>query len=321
MPAAPLQRVHADWLDAAGVELAMLRLDLVDPLVSGNKWFKLQGHLQRAREQGATCLASLGGAHSNHLHALAAAARRFGFSSMGLLRGEPQDTPTVRDLRRFGMQLHWLGYGGYRERHREDFWDAWRAREPGLYCIDEGGAGLLGAQGCQPLVTLVEGQHAAVGWRDHDAWWLAAGTGTTLAGLVLGEQSGRLVHGAMAVPSGHGVERRVAQILKEAGRADAGYRLLDASRGGFGKVDAELAGFIRQCEHNDLPLLDPLYTAKALLALRYQLGCGYFARGSRVVFVHSGGLQGRRAMESRLAGLAGPSHLSILQPAEQAPHE
>lgn len=320
-PRAPLQLLTLDWLERASIELAVLRLDLIDPLVSGNKWYKLSGHLQQARAAGAGCLASLGGAHSNHLHALAAAAQRFGFASLGLLRGHPQDTPTVRDLQSFGMQLHWLGYGGYRERHRADFWTPWRERHPGLYCIDEGGAGLLGARGCEVLVEQVRTQLGDIGWTDYDGWWLAAGTGTTVAGLVLGEEGRRPVYGAMAVPAGHGVPERVSDILREAGSADAGYRLLDASLGAFGKVDAELAGFIRQSEHNGAPALDPLYTAKALLALRYQVQAGYFAPGTRLIFVHSGGLQGRRAMESRLEALAGPAESFDIPPAEQALHD
>lgn len=300
---APLQRLHFDWLERAGVQLAVLRLDLLDAQLGGNKWFKLLGHLHEAREQGACALASLGGAHSNHLHALAAAAQRFGFASHGLLRGEPQDTPTVRDLQAFGMQLHWLGYGGYRERHRADFWDAWRARLPGLYCIDEGGAGLVGARGCQQLVGQVQAQRAALGWDDYDGWWLAAGTGTTLAGILLGEAGCRPVHGASAVPAGHGLERRIAAVLAAAGRPElaAGCVLHDASRGGFARVDGELAAFIHACESAQPMLLEPLYTGKALLALRSRVQDGYFAAGTRLVFVHSGGLQGRRALQPWLA--------------------
>jgi 1-aminocyclopropane-1-carboxylate deaminase/D-cysteine desulfhydrase-like pyridoxal-dependent ACC family enzyme len=85
-------------------------LDLIDPLISGNKWFKLRHHLLEARQAGSPGLISLGGNHSNHLHALAAAGKRFGFATAGLLRGHEQDTPTVRDLRALGMQLHWLGF-------------------------------------------------------------------------------------------------------------------------------------------------------------------------------------------------------------------
>ena len=69
LPHAPLEPLRLDWL--GGVELAVLRLDRIDPLISGNKWFKLLEHLREARAAGAPGVISLGGAYSNHLHALA----------------------------------------------------------------------------------------------------------------------------------------------------------------------------------------------------------------------------------------------------------
>src|SRR3954466_1746357 len=66
LPPAPLQPLRFDWLRAAGVEAAILRLDLVDSLISGNKWFKLKHHLLAAGQAGARGVISLGGAHSNH---------------------------------------------------------------------------------------------------------------------------------------------------------------------------------------------------------------------------------------------------------------
>ncbi|WP_051394223.1 1-aminocyclopropane-1-carboxylate deaminase/D-cysteine desulfhydrase [Pseudomonas taeanensis] len=287
--------MNLDWLTSAGIEVAVLRLDLIDALISGNKWFKLAPHVQAAAAAEADGLISLGGAHSNHLHALAAAGRRFSFPTVGLLRGTVQDTPTVRDLLAFGMQLHWLGYGGYRARHQPGFWDEWRERYPTLYPVAEGGGGLLGAQGCAGLVPLVHEQLVALGWTDYDGWWLAVGTGTTLAGLVLGEAGAHPVYGAVAVPDDHGVAQQVRRILHQAGMAEHGYHLLDAARGGFAKVDSELAEFIWACEAGSTVPLEPVYTGKALMALRRQVEAGYFARGSRLVFVHTGGLQGRTA--------------------------
>jgi 1-aminocyclopropane-1-carboxylate deaminase len=292
-----------DWSRQAQIELAVLRLDLIDPLISGNKWFKLSAQLAQACQRGAEGVISLGGAHSNHLHALAAAGQRFGFASVGLLRGTPQDTPTVRDLQAFGMQLHWLGYGGYRERHSKDFWPSWQARYPGYQCIDEGGLGLLGAHGCAALPGQVHRQLSALGWADYDGWWLAAGTGTTLAGVRLAEERQRMVHGALAVPGNHGVAENIQRILAAGQAPDQGYRLLDASRGGFAKIDQALAQFMWQSEQSSGIALDPLYTAKALMALRDHALAGYFPRGIRLVFVHSGGLQGRRALLPRLASL------------------
>jgi len=300
--AAPLHPIRLPWLQRADVEVAVLRLDLVDSEISGNKWFKLAHHLQAAQSEGASGLISLGGPHSNHLHALAAAARRVGLGSVGLLRGQPQQTPTVRDLQNFGMQLHWLGYGGYRERHQANFFATWRDRYPGYYCIPEGGGGLRGALGCVPLVAHVQGRLASLGWADHHGWWLAAGTGTTLAGLVIGEagQGSRRVYGALAGPPSHGVAEEVERLLGEAGVAGADYQLIDASRGGFGRFDRALAAFMVETEGMGEVALEPVYTAKALMALRLYVDGGHFQRGTRLVFVHTGGLQGRRAAQPQL---------------------
>lgn len=293
-PHAPLQRLHLDWLHQAGVEVAVLRLDLIDPLISGNKWFKLTEHLRAAHQAGADGLISLGGAHSNHLHALAAAGKRFGFATVGLLRGHPQQTPTTLDLERYGMQLHWLGFAGYRARHEPGFWQPWQVQYPNLHQVPEGGGGLAGALGCKPLVNQVREQLATVGWDDYDGWWLAAGTGTTLAGVVLGEAGRRRVYGALAVPEDHGVAPQVEAILQAGGLAARNVELIDASRGGFARVDDALLGFMRASEAASGLLLEPLYTAKALMALEQAVKEGLITRDRRLVFVHTGGLQGRR---------------------------
>jgi 1-aminocyclopropane-1-carboxylate deaminase len=295
-----LQSLSLDWLQRSGVEVAVLRLDLVDPELSGNKWFKLVKHLEAASRADATGLISLGGAHSNHLHAVAAAGRRFGLATVGLLRGHEQQTPTVADLRAWGMELHWLGYGGYRERNLPTFWEPWQARYPGFYRIPEGGGGLLGALGCAALVPHLQASLGSVGWSDYDAIWLAAGTGTTLAGLVIGEAGRHPVFGALAGPPSHAVSTGVARLLAQSGVADGCYELLDASRGGFGRFDKELAQFILATERDAGVPLDPIYTAKTMMALRLYIERGYVSPGTRLVFVHTGGLQGRRAAQGQL---------------------
>ncbi|MEB0090335.1 1-aminocyclopropane-1-carboxylate deaminase [Pseudomonas sp. CCI4.2] len=295
-PNAPLEPLHLPWLKRAGIEVAVLRLDLIDPLISGNKWFKLTHHLTAAAQAGAEGVISLGGAHSNHLHALAAAGKRFGFPTVGLLRGHALDTPTVNDLMAFGMRVHWLGYAGYRERHAPGFWLPWQERYPQLHPIPEGGGGLPGALGCASLLNQVQEQISQLGWSDYHGWWLAAGTGTTLAGLVLAENAAHPIYGALAVPDDHGVAQNVAAIL---GHASMGYHLLDASRGGFAKTDPHLLGFIAASEAESGLPLEPLYTGKALLALHDRVAAGMFPSGTRLIFVHTGGLQGRRGMAAR----------------------
>lgn len=297
LPQAPLEPLHLGWLTNAGIEAAILRLDQIDPLISGNKWFKLIEHLKSADQIGAKGIISLGGAHSNHLHALAAAGKRFGFTTVGLLRGHPQETPTAKDLQAFGMQLQWLGYGGYRARHEPGFWQPWQAQYPDLHPVPEGGGGLQGAKGCMQLRTMVIEQMNGLGWNDYDGWWLACGTGTTLAGLVLAEAGEHPVYGALTVPDDHGVAQQVESIVREAGLQDRAYELFDASRGGFAKVDPLLLEFIDQTEQASGIPLEPLYTGKALLALKQHVEAGKFARGTRLIFIHTGGLQGRRGFQ------------------------
>ncbi|EUB85392.1 1-aminocyclopropane-1-carboxylate deaminase/D-cysteine desulfhydrase [Pseudomonas sp. GM30] len=298
LPQAPLEWLQLDWLTIAGIEVAILRLDRIDPLISGNKWFKLIEHLKAADRAGAQGIISLGGAHSNHLHALAAAGKRLGFETVGLLRGHPQQTPTVTDLQAFGMHLHWLGYGGYRARHEPGFWEPWQAQYPNLHAVPEGGGGLAGALGCKVLKQQVSSQLSTLGWSDYHGWWLACGTGTTLAGLVLAEAGAHPVYGALAVPEDHGVAPQVEAIMQEAGVAAAGYELLDASRGGFAKVDEQLLEFIEITQRRSGIPLEPLYTGKALLALKERIEARGFESGTRLIFVHTGGLQGRRGFIS-----------------------
>ena len=299
LPQAPLELLQLDWLTNAGIEVAILRLDRIDPLISGNKWFKLVEHLKAADRAGAQGIISLGGAHSNHLHALAAAGKRLGFETVGLLRGHPQQTPTVEDLQAFGMQLHWLGYGGYRARHEPGFWEPWQAQFPNLHAVPEGGGGLAGALGCKALKEQVGSRLSSLGWSDYHGWWLACGTGTTLAGLVLAEAGERAVYGALAVPEDHGVAAQVEAIVRETDMAMTNYALFDASRGGFAKVDPVLLEFIDKTEQSSGVPLEPLYTGKALLMLKEQIEAGRFEPGTRLIFVHTGGLQGRRGFITR----------------------
>ncbi|MDQ7912199.1 pyridoxal-phosphate dependent enzyme [Pseudomonas sp. 102515] len=301
-PPAALQEVQLAALAPRDLRLAVLRLDQRPAGHNGNKGYKLRPWRERLARGEGRGLISLGGAHSNHLHALAALGREKGFATVGLLRGEPCLTPTVRDLQANGMSLHWLGYGGYRRRHAVDFWQPWQARYPELLPIPEGGCDEQAAAACAAIVTEVRQGLAGLGWPDCQQLWLAAGTGTTLAGVIRAADPAWQVVGGLAVPPGHGVEATLDRLLAQ--RTTTNWRLLDASRGGFGRLDAELARAMADFEAQTGIALDPLYTGKLWLALRQAIESGALAPGSRLVLVHSGGLQGRRALETQLAALA-----------------
>ena len=111
----PLHRVMTPWLDAADVTLDLLRIDQLDPQISGNKWYKLKYNILHAHQQGKKTIISFGGAWSNHIHALAFAGNRLGIDTIGVIRGERSDklSATLVDAEQLGMQSlrqrQWFG--------------------------------------------------------------------------------------------------------------------------------------------------------------------------------------------------------------------
>lgn len=293
-----LEPLYLPWLEPMNIKLAVLRLDKTDAFISGNKWFKLHYHLKKALENNAKGLISVGGPYSNHLHALAVAGKNANLPTVGLLRGHPQQTATTDDLERFGMTLHWLSYAEYRQRYQPEFWQEWLNRYVGYYPIPEGGTGILGAKGCSVIPELIKQQLPTVGWTDYDVVYASVGTGSTLSGIIWGEEGKHQAVGCLAVPAKYGVEGQIKALLSEIAIPHSNYQLIAACRKGFGQVDDELLAFMAEVEHLTGLLLDPVYTAKTLYCIKQQVLTGQIAEGSRIVFVHTGGLQGRRALIS-----------------------
>jgi 1-aminocyclopropane-1-carboxylate deaminase len=303
-PALPAVETLRDPLYAArGVTLDVLRLDLLHPLWGGNKLFKLLPNLRRAEALGLRRVISFGGAHSNHLHALAAWGREHGLQTVGIVRGEApaHPGPTLRDLHDWGMRIRHVSRAAYRRR-TDPAWVQELTRDlmPALV-IPEGGDNAEGFAGCRELgrsIAALEG-----GW---DVLALACGTGTTLAGLVAG--SGAFVLGVAALRDAAGITARAAAHLAPVGPDSSGqglspdtdararFLVLDRFAGrGFARVDAELAGFMAQFSGRSGVPLDPVYTGKLFHGLHTLVGEGRFPPGTRVLALHTGGLQGARA--------------------------
>lgn len=273
--------------DARGVTLDVLRLDRLHPLWGGNKVFKLLPNLHRAEALGLRRVISFGGAYSNHLHALAAWGAEHGVQTVGIVRGEApaRPGPTLRELHERGMHIRHVSRTEYRRRH-EPAWVAQVTRElmPALV-IPEGGDNAEGFAGCRELGRSIAA--LAGGW---DVIALACGTGTTLAGVVAG--SGAFVLGVAALRDAAGITARAAAHLAPTVRR---FHVLDRFAGrGFARIDAELAAFMAQfTQRNGVPL-DPVYTGKLFLGLHTLVGEGRFPPGTRVLALHTGGLQGAR---------------------------
>jgi 1-aminocyclopropane-1-carboxylate deaminase len=290
-----------DWplLRSFGLHLRVRRDDALDPQLSGNKFYKLFFNLAEARVLGHRQLASFGGAWSNHLHALAAAGKRYGFATLGLVRGERPATLSemLRDAQDWGMKLHFLPRSQY-PLPGDDLMQSLRESYGDFYLIPEGGSNRAGARGLVVLGQALEAQLAG----DYDQVCLASGTGTSLAGVAAGLPPGKLALGFSVLKGEGDLGRQVDRCWRDLGamgehhhrltnwRLMSGYHL-----GGYGrKLPIFVRHFWQDFEQQTGLRLDPVYTLKLFWGIAQLAQQGYWRPGTRLVAIHTGGLQGRR---------------------------
>jgi 1-aminocyclopropane-1-carboxylate deaminase len=258
----------------------------------GNKWRKLKYNLADALATDPTpALLSFGGAYSNHIAALASAGRHLGLSTIGVIRGEEVQNPTLDRARADGMQLHFVDRATYRRKQEDHFCQELQQRfGPNLQIIPEGGSNARALPGCREL-----GKELLAQTDDPPTHiLLACGTGGTLAGLALGlaEAPPQLL--GVSVLKGDFLRAAVQDILLEADYTDPGnWRILtDFHHGGYARRPPELIEFIYRFHAEFGIRLDPIYTGKVAWALEKLIEQNYFPAGSRIVLIHTGGLQG-----------------------------
>ena len=246
-------------------------------------------NLAEARRLGHSRLLSFGGAYSNHIHALAGAGREYGFETVGVIRGEAYHplNPTLQFAADQGMQLYYLCRADYRRKQSEEIIARLHDQFGDFYLIPEGGSNTLALKGCAELGGSID--------IPFDFLVCACGTGATLAGLTLGVSAEVEVVGISVLKGGAFLNDEVRRFYDEAGLgSSARWRIEeDFHCGGYAKVTPELVRFIDQFEQRHAIALDPVYTGKMMAALYQMIEAGRFAAGSRIVVLHSGGLQGR----------------------------
>ncbi len=286
--ASPLTPIVDAELSQRGVALWIKRDDLLHPVMSGNKWRKLKYILNHALLIGADTLVSMGGAHSNHLHALAYAGHKLGLKTMAFVRGERPEplNPTLTDLLDWGMTLQFVSRSDYRQLRAYKTHDALPDLHPGQYWLPEGGASALALRGVGEILTEIT--------QPFDVLLTACGTGTTLAGLTAAAPERARLLGVAALKGADFLADDVRQLL--AGKTIPSHWeiLLNYHFGGFGKNTPELLDFIERFQDRHGVPLEPVYTGKMLFAVYDLLHQGYFKPGQRVVALHTGGLQGAR---------------------------
>ncbi len=273
------------------------REDLLHAHISGNKYRKLRYNLERAKEENFKTLLTFGGAFSNHIAATAAAGKEFGFTTIGVIRGDELATnlqqtlrtnPTLAFAHKSGMQLKFIDRNSYRLKHTEAFIKGLQDEFGSFYLIPEGGTNELAVKGCEEIVTDEDSKF--------DYICAAIGTGGTISGIINSVKSHQKVLGFPALKENF-LHKEINKYVcnKENWQLQRSYNF-----GGFAKINKELVDFINDFKEQTNVQLDPIYTGKMLFGLVDLIKKGFFKEEEKILAIHTGGIQGIDGMNQRL---------------------
>ncbi len=275
-----------------GVELVIKREDEIHPHISGNKYRKLKYNLFAAKEQGVETLLTFGGAYSNHIAATASAGLEFGFKTIGVIRGDEladkiSNNATLSFAKKCKMQFKFISRKAYREKTNLEFIKNLKKEFGNFYWLPEGGTNDLAIKGCEEILTKND--------RDFDYICTPVGTGGTIAGIINSTSSTQKVLGFSSL-KGDFLKDEIAKLTAK----DNWNLITDYHFGAYGKINNELIAFINKFkEETNIPL-DPIYTGKMLFGLVDLIQKNTFKKGSKILAIHTGGLQGIEGMNKVL---------------------
>ena len=282
------ENISLELFSISNFSLTIKREDRLHPDISGNKYRKLKYNLKEADHQGKKVLLTFGGAFSNHIAALAAAGNEFGFKTIGVIRGEEiinkiNENPTLSFARSCGMQFHFVSRGAYRNKTNNSFIENLKNIFGDFYLVPEGGTNELAVKGCEEILTDVD--------KEFDYICTAVGTGGTLAGLIKSSKPQQTVLGFSALKGTF----QSSEIEKYTSKTN--YKIIDDyCFGGYAKVDINLIHFINEFKGKTNIPLDPVYTGKMMFGILELINKGAFKKNSRILAIHTGGLQGIAGM-------------------------
>ena len=278
------------------VEVYLQREDLLHPFVNGNKYYKLKYNLQKAKDENYSTLLTFGGAYSNHIYAVSAAAKLFGFKSIGIIRGEEYDplNPTLQFAVNNGMKLSYIDRKTYRKRTDPEFRKEIAQQFGDVYIIPEGGTNELALKGAAEILPNIE--------TDFDYLCAPVGSGGTLAGLIAGLNGKKKVIGFSALKGGEYLTEIINELLSNSSvrKFDNWEIQSNYHFGGFAKITKELIEFIDWFRVENNILLEPLYTGKMMYGINDLISKKHFPKNSKIVAIHTGGLQGIEGMKPKI---------------------
>lgn len=274
------------------IELYIKREDLLHPFVSGNKFRKLKYNILEAKELQEKQLLTFGGAFSNHIAAVAYAGYENGFKTIGIIRGDELKNqtvlnPTLAFAKQCGMEFEFVSRSDYQHKNEPENLAKWTEKWGAFYMIPEGGTNALAIQGCQEIVN------------EEDSYFdyicCSVGTGGTISGIINSILPHQKVLGFPAL-KGDFLKEEICNFVK-----NKNWELqTDYHFGGYGKVNYTLIQFINQFYHDFKIPLDPIYTGKMVYGVLDLMEKNYFPENSKILMIHTGGLQGIQGMNIKL---------------------
>ncbi|QED37567.1 1-aminocyclopropane-1-carboxylate deaminase/D-cysteine desulfhydrase [Antarcticibacterium arcticum] len=301
----PVQLVKT--FDTSNISLYVKREDLLHPEVSGNKFRKLKHNLLAARGQNKDTLLTFGGAFSNHIAAVAAAGKLFGFKTIGIIRGEELaedlsktflQNPTLKYATSRDMELKFISRDNYREKDTPLFIEGLLGEFGDFYLLPEGGTNSLAIKGCEEILD-----EKSTGF---DFICCAVGTGGTISGIINSSLPHQKIIGFPALKGNFLKD----EILKYTSRKNWNLQK-EYHFGGYGKINSALIDFINDFQKKYHIPLDPVYTGKMFFGIFDLIQSSAFPQNSRILAIHTGGLQGNAGM-NRLLMKKGLPQIDIL---------
>jgi 1-aminocyclopropane-1-carboxylate deaminase len=266
----------------------VLRIDLIHPVISGNKWFKLKHYLAEAIQLKKKYLLTFGGAYSNHIVATAAAAKASGIKSIGIIRGEEPSvlSESLVNAKENGMELYYSERKDYAEKKIPEHVFENYGRD-NIYVVNEGGSGIKGMEGAMEILDLVS-------LSNYDHIVAATGTGTMLAGLINKVNNAAKITGITVLKNNFSVEDDIRFLLPS---PSLSFNLIyDYHFGGYAKKTGKLTDFMNDWFTKTGIPSDFVYTGKLFYAVNDLIEKSYFPRGENILIIHSGGLQGNNSL-------------------------
>lgn len=267
------------------IQLYIKREDLLHPLISGNKFRKLKYNLVEAQKNKAEVLITFGGAFSNHILATAAAGKEYGYSTLGIIRGEELENkvcenPTLSLAHEFGMQFQFVSRAIFSKKEESSFINSLHEKYKKAYIIPEGGTNSLAIKGCEEILEKDDSEF--------DFVCCSVGTGGTVSGIINASlESNQKIIGFSAL-QGDFLSNVICKfVTKTNWELNESYHF-----GGYGKVTDELIMFLNSFYNETQIPLDPIYTGKMVYGVLDLIQKGYFQSNAKILLIHTGGLQG-----------------------------